>query len=1755
MNWNVNSESTTVPPLYAKSQSSFLQQPLINPLASASQSSLNFPGSKQEACMYPCPVSQPLLMIKNYAIPQQTSVSVMPNGTSAPLQASVERKPYANVQGPKQLNHSLQMSSGVTQNKWLNSTVRNPVLSHTRATVVSNQVGFGMNTSNTHVLQNQFVTSDSYAVQLQMIPSNPTQGPVMSQGNQGLNQSCQERQIDWAQQHSSSGLTFPDSRSLPKQYYYSQQSFLQDPTFQRQNPMLSKLLDVKNSSHPHHALFSHSQQNASVQSPPYAVPQSDNIPPPLPPPPPPPPYECRYANQPSQSTPHVPLTQKAHISEIMKELCRGIQQPCQNRDKEVNYKVNGKVSTNESFYNLTVNQPVNNKPVRCADGVQILVQDSQGKTMDSCSSTSNQLQDTNVTKEGLASDIQKLVEMKKKFFELARKIKINKKLLMAAGCSKATNASLRESTQNSESSSKHISKLHSGLQITPVNSEFSEGHSATVMRCTEETSQWNPNIQEVNCRKLTQDNSNSPNSNCSQKVLRVDQCHDFQPSLKTSPVEITQTLNNNTQTSSENVRNCQNLPSKSKTITTLQSVFYQELFSEPPNKNTLLQFLTPKDQAKDDPVKNGSEIIQDPKSNNFRINQHIQFTNEPTNFKTLETQSAPHVNAMVTDKSFCLDHRSSANEMSCKSEEVLKTCLSLWKKQPSDPTEKQCNELRTNVTVADVSKPVEVNDKIACTIVGNSKNRKLNNTEQEATLPVVVQNYESAGSNITKGSELQIAVVSPLILSDVRTLSAKEMTPIALTETAYPVIEEGSVCSLQNHLMENISVAAALKAHDNELVSNTTLSTKITPVIQKEKHDKSTNCSSGQIPNDNQRMPIKSKLEVHIAPNEAISPHVSAEPAMDEPKDNIGVNDVLQIANICSLVEGDVSYNSHIAKIFNSPCFNKVEPQKSCLSDQVKSCRQQNEELDKTENKNFEFQKDIVQDTNVSLKINDQSEPLPSSESSYTEAKTEILEESKMECIIEKENISSVTHPSAVIQQTGLENDIPCSYTSQDALSSEILGEKTDDLYLQDQLSELLKEFPYGIDVLSSKKGSLAPQIIEKEPKDQNCHKPDCDSRVSTDEIKITIISSEQMKELFPEQDNQLSDRDRLTEPQMENSITKVESQCDTKTCVEEKRSHSSVSSNMQKDDIHCCALGWLAQIYEGVPQCQCNSNKNVVSEEENQRSPLKSNSYKQEIISDGNTPVVECISFPKKDLETSLPDRKNCSEIKQDRNTKDQCKTKQKNLLKTQEELPQFSSQCNEKLDSLSSHERKRKLVFHDVMFQPSGKLMKCEQDSQEKKDMAQNTCPLTPKPVIMANKSKIQSMSPEKRKLKAGGSKYKLLENRKSDLGKTFDMERKKKYDKHEQNKNAGNSLKLSNSLSKERTSVKEKTASVVEESTNLEINSHKSLVKSSSSHISKSSDLKDNSHKTSNKVLSSKDYLQNNKESICKASKKSSVIDKMKSIPCDSECARPVKHSMQVENCGKSKEKNSSIQTSKELLNTSTGRDKPLKIYHPENSKIHKSSKNVKGNGGGKPPDKMLMDKTKSDKHLTNLNNEGAVIQIDPQAEDQRKLYLNRVGFKCTEHESICLSKLNSSSRKSTNDTQKSQENKPKNSISLKDTTEKSLLKFKLCPDVLFDNPPSDQWKQKPIPKKEQAPIQVSGIKSTKEAWLKCVNTEKRMREASHQKIDNNILPKSKLPKRSLSAEGLETSQNPVKSSKTMFQTYKKIYMEKQKPYNMM
>lgn len=1670
MDWNAKPKSVTLPPMYPKRRPSFLEQSIIiNP---PSQVPFNPPRSNHPACMFPSnsnPVSQSALNIRNTA-PQQISASDIRSRTIFPSQASVERNTHANVKGPNQLNNSLQMSLGVAQNVWTNSAMSNSMFSHPGAAATQPN-SFRTNLPNVNAPQNQFVSSEIYPRQGQMVPSNSVIVPATYQGNQRLTSSLSEQQADWAQQYTSNGMTCVDYRPHSEQYNYPSQSFLQSPSLQKQNPMPLTSGQVKNSHPSNSALTLQSKQTAPLPSYQIAVLQTEKR---LPTP-----YDCRYVSQTLQNTQHVithsssdfPQGQEAHISEIRKDFCTGFQQQNLNENE----------STIGNFYNVKVNTN-NNQPYdptrSSVDGVQILPQSNQEERVEFCNLTSSQVPDTSLTKEKLVKDIAKLIEMKNKFYELARKVKIDKNILMSSGCIKANS----ESTQNSELALKQTGKIQFGPQVTPATPEIVEDKSPTAVEIEKTNrmhSTLNSNIQDTNLRNSYQVNSILLNSVCSGKGPVSAQLHNLKDgtSFNIPPTEQTQFSSGNVVNVEENVQ------TNAKTISVPQSTAFESYTSKYVNQNRLLiSLLTHGDGIEKRLMEDCCGPIQDPKPHSSERNVNTQVTNNQLNLKTMETLSCCNINAKTSENSVCLDHKSSPTGVTVNSDshslELIATCLNLWRKQPSKPPEKkQCIELNTHRTAVGLSKAGEICDQTPVPLVGNSPN-KIENCSQVTTLPVVVQNYESSSATTTKGTELQIAVVSPLV-SDIKTLSDKGVSPDPLPETVYPVIKEGSVYSLQNQWAENTGASAVSKV--NEPVTSITKSTKVSPLIQKEKQNASINDKSEGAPNTNQGTLLESEPDTHCT--------VSDQQSSSNPRDSDTVSsELLQIDNICSLVEGDTSYNYQIAKIFSPPPIENIEPQKLLPNLQVTSIKKQTEQLDSiTEKIELGLQEDnFLRHTDVLCKIPDQSkstQPVELSFLKHADSSENPVESSLKHCT--KVNSAKETCSSAALHQdcNPQEIDVSCSHTTQVPAVNESLDNTS--IFPHNQLSELSKEFPYGIEPVNTHEDSPAQQIIVPNSKDDSCDKTNCDSKDASDQIKITILNSEQMKELFPEQNDESPELDKLT-PREENPVSK-KIQCDSPVHTD----GSNFEMGSDKDDVRCCSLGWLSNVYKGFPQCQCNSIKNLTSKVENGKDQcsLQTNSCKQgENTSDKDDSIVHKTS-PNNNLKIALtsPIEEKRTETEQGRIMKDKSKPLFSSLRTEQELSGPTLSKGVKKLDSLKCHIQKGKLKFHEVTFHSSEK--KFSEDSSQRKIIGQNSSLPKAKPVFCTNKKKdlpirkssfVREFLPEERKLEIGDNQQKISVKRKLGEGSILNSEiKKRKYFKKDQNKNGGVTLKtgiLSNP--NECTKIKEKTISDLKLS---------------------GSSSKDGLPKA---VITLAQYMQRRKHKEAMGVK-ASKLNCEKSIPCETQSMRSNKLSVQVGSCGKSNELHSSgVQTSEESLSISSSQAKKTKIHH---SNVSKSCllRNVKETVGGKQPDKMFMDKTKLDKNSININNGVEPSHLSHQAKEQRKQYLNRVAFKCVERESICLTKLESLPKNVNKE--RIVENKPNSPLPKENTTEKqSMLEFKLCPDGLINktNSTEEQKDLPPCPRTEQAPMQVTGIKSSKEDWIKGVPEEKRIPEVNQE-----------------------------------------------------
>ncbi|XP_023572033.1 uncharacterized protein KIAA1551 homolog isoform X2 [Octodon degus] len=1737
MSWNTKPQRATMPPPYRNIQPAFSLQYVVNQFSTTSPSSFPCPASNQEGFSYLNSHTNSHTALPNMSSlggPLQIPASNLPSRTVVASQTSVERAAHTNAKGPTEPSHNLHVASGVTQNPRLNSSMMSSMPSHTEA-AVSHQTRFGTNPANSHMLQGQHTASDSCTVQLQVTP-NSARVPGALQGSQGLQQPLPGQQLDWPPHHASDELMFSDHRPLPKQHSYSGHGFMQDPSILKSRLMPSAPSQVTYSQLPASA---QSTQAAGLSCQ-YALQTSTRLP-----------QYCRYKIQSlpnaqyviKQLSVDVPQSPETVSSEVKKDFCQGFQQQWQS--------TNENVSTLGNVYDIkgdaNVKQPFS-EPVRTVDGVQAHPQSCQEKRMDSCNPTSRQGLDTVVTKEKLARDIKSLIEMKKKFSELARKIKINNALLKAAGCK-------------------------------PVSS----------------------------------------------------------------------------------------------------------LSGEPA--------------------------------------QHTEFAVKES-----------------STKSHC-------------SMELVKTCLSLWKDKPSKTEEKasepaggkQANESVTSAS-AGVSKPLEVPIQNPCSAERNAQN-KTANPLQAATLSMLVQNYEPLCTNVTKGSELQIAVVSPLILSNV----INEMTPGTLPEAVYPVIKEGSICSLQNPPTEHAVVTAALNVDVIAPVVNPA-SARVFPVMQKEKHE-----------------PHNGNLQDTPGAHDKQGCHLSGLQTWPKPNNGTLVSDdLLQIENICSLVEGDKSYNSNIAKMFHSSPLKTVEPPKLDVpSQQVFHSGQHKKVEQGAESRGDRWLQctDLLRAAAVESK----------------KESAELLGSSSVKPVESRIPVGS--SPERPPENVGTPSDAFCCPAAEPDINSGDIDTSGSDLAhpaaasgshdhaafcLQDQLSELLKEFPYGMESLNSYEESFRGQKkTEKVSEDQTVGKVGFDAQGSTEQIKITILSSEQMKELFPEQDEpqdinalQSTKVNKPAEPLKQKQVAEVGSQCEPQNPV----GGESPGFEENTDQIHCCALGWLAMIYEGVPKCRCNVEEVAKKEAGQEQALLESSSCQPgQQTSDADVTLIKfdgvspnpriplAAAAAEKRQSPKIPgsDLKDASKTRKDSaprrlelpgqlppkckssDRKDAAEAKQEALTDTGQEG--MTGQLPSQADQLESSQRLKgvKLKWHAVHFQPSSK-MSSDQASQEgpqKKHTVQSSNPSNPKEGLVPDTyRKNGSLPPEKKKLKLKESSPQEghLEKRKLEQGEMPSLEiKKKRYNKGEPNKNAevtprlcatsphpleravvkeDSTLNVKSSdfrHTKERSTVRDKTASqapsmdakdprerasiperaasqaqvsefkdpreraavrdrvalqmqsfgamdareratvkdkIIPQMPSLDVRHTSERASVKEPVASQASDFKDareratvrdksasqvqsldardakeratvrdkagsqvqsldardareratvtdkaasqvqsldardareratvrdkmapqiqaawdakdarqrttvkeqptsqiqasdtkDGFSNSKKVITLQEYYQRRKQNTAAAHTAKKIC--FENVSGNSTSTGSTRLHAQPESCRRLNDKGgSSIETSK----VCTNHGKDLKAHLSETSKACNLS-HVEGRLDGKQ-----RTTTKSDKNLSQIGNE-----MPPQLKEQRKSYLNRVSFRCTERERICLTTLNSSSRKLGKD-EKSQEHKPKASIPGQSSAVKpSLLEFKLCPDVLLQNGNTVEDKSDvKAHSEEQVAMQVSGIKSSRKDWIQCVTEKKSMQEA-----DQEIGVNSRLLQRSASADGRELQQNAVKDSKAMFQTYKQLYLQK-------
>ncbi|XP_049639717.1 retroelement silencing factor 1 [Suncus etruscus] len=1727
MNWNPKPGSSAIPPpSYPRRQSPSLEQPFRSPLGSAPQSSFTYPGQNPEAGVFLGSSETGAQLFGHPQVqPRNYGTTNMQSGTMLMSQTSVEKVTYAGIRGSRHLDHNMQVPAGLSHSTWVNPAPRSSALPH-QGTSGTLQSSFRMKAPNVvKALQNQFVTSDTYPMQLQM-PVSSSHTPVSCQGSSRLNPpSVPEFPGHWTQQpHTPSGLACSEYRLPQQPYTYPSPSFVPEPTLQKPNPLPSLMSPVRNT-HPSAAgLPLQTQQSVPRQPFPCTTAQPDARVTS---------YSCSYMGQPVPSTQQLPKHTVAELPQSQEPHTPSKFRPiwpkqCENLGTLGNFcSVKVKSNSAESFY----------EPTRASVSGMHTVPHSQEKRSAACVLPPNSPVDTNVTKEKLVRDIKTLVEIKNKFSELARKIKINKELLVAAGCIKTTNMSYNDSAPNSESAPKETDKVSSGSLLSLLTTEISENKELDHTQGTA----LSPGTLAPSCRKCGALGSGLHNPLCPE-MLPVS-AHgqglvQVQTSSQTPTVERTQLSGSNTsfslgsslsieQNASANLEMPLAFPPQSS-----GDCMAKHLHKHP----IILSLLEVGDHAVPEKLlKDAQETLQNSKLPGSEARPRVPVTGQQLDLRTPEAPGPHNKSRMAIDQALPLPVSASGgvtnSERPC-SMDLLATCLSLWKNSPVEPARDVPREDPGATLAASGS----------CSqsgLVAGGSVSTLASSSQDSVHSVAPQNYEPPGMTMSKGTELQVAVVTPLILSSAKSLAVKGTSP----ETVYPMIKEDSVCSLQICLAEEIGGPAALKVSLEEPTAGVASGTDSPKV----------------------RTPENSEDKSYLCPRK----QAQADSGRPLPGDRDGERaseDSLQIDSICSLVKGDTSYNPQIAEIFGAPLCPVEERQEqpdSLAEDRGKGIQE------------VSVSGQIPQSSDAPQSLEPPSQHLPETELLQAPLHPEngnctATDANGLECHMEKTSLALDPGPVTAAE------DGPSEGTAPSPTEGESPEEETPVLYLHDQLSELLKEFPYGVEPVNT---CVAPE---------SCHlpghatvKPD-EMPTAAGQIQITILNSEQMKVLFPKQDLQEPDceaespkRELESEdgapptagsedgctpatssedggspgirsedggspsadsedgtslsagsedrgPQTtgcedgSSSATGSEDRVSLGTGSEDGSPPTQISAEIQggpptqaqgeqsskkdfqKDDMPCCALGWLSAIYEGVPQCQCSISK-VRSTKPTKRKSGRPHSS-QETLSHKQG------GFSKNDSSLVPPEKKRPL-LGHPGKDRDRVKARPCTQGKNQQALPAQHLHSESKQPS-PRHPNVGKRLTSEVYLSPSSAQARNSVENRPRKHPVPSLQPSKAETSLLCQNTQ-EPLPPGPRKLipKAPLPGYKAWDKRKLEEGAALDSATKRrKIDKPEKGRGVGSSSSGkpwgSESLPKEQRHKKE-----LQE---------------------KASVSADGSPKAQ-RSMSPAPKHKHREATAAKASRK----DPRKVRPRETQLlflGKPVPVHTRPRGPRPALE---------EASRACPSFGKSPQPQHSQESRMH-------GSRPGKPKERLRTEKNQSHGHLGRSRLAGATGSMAPLAKDHRKLYLNRIGFQCTERESICLTRLDPSPRKPHRE-----ESSRKGAPSMKEGTEPpGMLEFKLCPEVMI--PKAGHKDEHPLlkhgPRKDRLPTQVSGIKTKKEDWLKCVTEERKLPDAT-QEMGSRAVTDPRPPKRTLSADGIDGIQRrPAKDFKATFQTYKKMYMEK-------
>lgn len=1159
----------------------------------------------------------------------------------------------------------------------------------------------------------------------------------------------------------------------------------------------------------------------------------------------------------------------------------------------------------------------------------------------------------------------------------------------------------------------------------------------------------------------------------------------------------------------------------------------------------------------------------------------------------------------VAQKKLPFTENASCNQSNCSySMEELAACLRLWGNYPSESESVQNKQSNMSPTASQIS-PSSQN-----TMKGGKKNVPASVDVDEAVLPVtttsVGQKLDTLTSNLIKNFEPQVAVVSPLVLCEQRTASeqaGKIPTPEGKT---YPVINSGSTCSLQEE-GENGSEANTAKGTTENSWSSPSdcvLEQKVDSDLQQIKlgdENQRKVSQSAQDAGKNPQLGLQNKASLPESgkdlcsqiSQEGIRDHEEKQTVLEAGDTSTAVleNDMFCISSVCSLVEGDKFYNAQIAGMFKSV----YETQAS--EGNVSGAKQKEQHLDvnKTELSNNTSQREslllkMLEDKSSHLeKENSGTRPKAVSTSeqntsfkasfkhpeNYLENLININQKLAQNSLDSSISITAKTNAPAIPGDHSKQNSMP----SKNSTEKEVNFSGTrPSRYLKDQLLALVKEFPYGIegaDMLTKEAAQNRSVAVGMENQSQkevkscgkNSHLKD-----PVNQIKIAVLSSDQDQEMLPgHKQCPSSDSKRAVSQQTEKASTDKDSlegsvQPSQNLCENEKSPQETPNPSEKSEDGSLMGCISVAHKPPHSPShletsgsekiyCQVSKTENTDSADR-EENKSQSDALKKKNHAGGDLTIYEKIP-------DSISKNKDTCKYTSAMNKKDRLKVDNEDELPTtqQEKTGPLNSFENQDADQYKSSSRKECLQV-DKGTQVSGKELHCDkkepqtasQELSEKTDHthADNMAKLAGKNErVFKTESLSEDITIPVLTMKSKTDIHPSVKSETVEIEHS-EVSQGQIIQTCEENKTEEQNCRKQKDMLRQDVGVSAKEqVKLPAEMKHKKLSSYQAdavKLPDSSTGDFKSRHTQYSQHK-SVKVhpLQEQPYKRKMKENMVgKRELKKAKVEEERLKQSEAKSSKQLAHNCLL-NADKAKKRSgeNGWKPRSSLVDCSVRKLQRKRARSSSISKNYFSSKerHLDGQNKDKCSEKMF-----PDKNLLYLNRRNNRLKLHLQKEP-KKHYLNRVAFKRTAQERISLTKLETSPVRPVwhRTTKMSRNSNSKRDVSVS-TVEKSckreVLEFKLCPEILFRNPAPGEESLAAKNSPERDKVIVAGVKSKKEDWLKCEPVKQKKLEEISTAEDSIPLDTAI---QILDGDG-ETLHIPVKDSKEMFQTYRKMYLEK-------